>query len=122
MEAKMNIASNEDSEKNKGQSHSYWKMHIQNWESGKLSQEAYCHQVGIKLTTFIYWRSKLSHANASKKAFIPVRLTEASAPKPPVVRSGIQIKLASNITISMPSDCSTDAIVSLIRKLEVSNA
>ena len=54
----------------------HWLTHIKQWQESKLSQQAYCTQLGINLNSFSYWRSKFvsSDSRELKAKFVRVKV------------------------------------------------
>lgn len=52
----------------------YWVKRVSEWRSSGQTQKAFCAQRGVALSTFQWWRAKLSRSSKSKAAvsFVPV--------------------------------------------------
>lgn len=101
----------------------HWLTHIKQWEESKLSQQAYCTQLGLNFNTFTYWRGKyLSPASREVKAkFLRVKMAANHAVTTDVPRS-IQIKLLTGHVVYIPANLDINEIAKLINLLGVPHA
>jgi hypothetical protein len=87
-------------EENKSESLSTaWKAHIQDWQTTKQSQSAYCKAHDLNYHCFIYWRRKLADPTKAKtksvrpSVFIPVQSS------PMIVIEDLSLTLSNGITL-----------------------
>ena len=109
-------------ETEKYQAKEHWQTHINQWQSSKLTQQKYCENAEINLSTFVYWRSKLMSGlkNSEEKKFIPVKITpNKTAVETPRT---IQIKLLSGHIVYIPTNLEMKLIADLINHLSVPHA
>jgi hypothetical protein len=91
----------------------YWQSKIKEWQESNLNQSAFCRQSGIKLSTFIYWRSLfLAPENNNSNKFIPVK----------VVKDGkenkskcVKIKLVTGHLVYFPKEMDSTEMAKLIQ-------
>ncbi len=97
----------------------FWLEHVNQWESGNLSQRAYCKQAGINYSTFVYWRGQfLPEIKAKPCHFLPVEIKQA----PSDTSHSIKIKLVTGNIICIPTNIGIPEIAKLIRLLETPDA
>ncbi len=112
-----------------------WREMMARWEQTGLSQQEFCEQAQIKLTTFGYWRRELkrrdsqaesakplgtltseikesSTTNAQAPFFVPVQVSQG----PP--GSSWEIVLDYGLVIRVPSSCDLKHLARLVRTLE----
>ena len=53
----------------------FWRSHIADWQSSKLSQKEYCKQHNLKLSTFGRWLNWLKKQNITETGLVPVSFT-----------------------------------------------
>jgi hypothetical protein len=98
----------------------YWREQIQKWQDSNLSQSLFCSQTGIKLSTFIYWRSLFSASeNKNIDNFVPIKVIKdtnlASDEK-------IEIKLTSGHIVYLPLKIGINEISKIIQSLGLLHA
>lgn len=94
-----------------------WFEHVKHWESGDLSQRAYCDRAGISISSFGYWRKQfLLETSPPKKSnqFVPVEVRQSQIDP----SQSIKIKRTSGNVISIPTSLGISEIVKLIHLLE----
>ncbi len=60
----------------------YWQQHLETWERGDLTQEAYCTRHGLSTKSFYRWRCKQKAALAATKTnltLVPVSVSPSPA-------------------------------------------
>jgi hypothetical protein len=98
-------------EETKRLSKSEWHKLSNEWETSVLTQPEFCKQKGIKLTTFVYWRSKLSPSNKvpkvnkAKANFLPANI-QAAVIKQPTSQAvnaahGIMLRLPNGMNLQI---------------------
>jgi hypothetical protein len=65
----------------------FWKQHVEAWQSGHLTQAAYCRQHHLIDHRFIYWKQKFK--SGTDQSFIEIKLppapyAEVSSPTSPL--------------------------------------
>ena len=92
----------------------HWLTHIKQWQESKLSQQAYCTQLGINLNSFSYWRSKFvsSDSRELKAKFVRVKVAANHDVSTDVARS-IQIKLLTGHVVYIPTNLDINEIAKL---------
>ena len=100
-----------------------WLTHIQQWQVSKISQEAYCKQLGLNLNSFTYWRRKLlsSTSKEVKNKFVRIKVDGNPAAISDTPRS-IQIKLLSGHVVYIPANLDMGEIARLIHLLGAPHA
>ena len=108
---------------NREEQQSYWAMHVQRWRESNMKQEAYCAQVGIKYSSFVYWKSALTPKEKleTKSSFVPVKI-EANEKTVTTQSQAIQIKLTTGHVVYLPVTMDPKQIASLIYSLSTSHA
>lgn len=100
--------------------HEYWKDRIKKWEDSNLSQSEFCSQAGIKLSTFVYWRSIISvSVNNNINNFAPIKIVKDANP---ASDQRIEIKLTSGHVVYLPLKIGIDEISKIIQSLGLSHA
>ena len=86
----------------------YWREQIEAWRRCGQSQQAYCQANDLSYPRFIYWRRKLTGADAGgerrrSSAFVPVAwpVPRASAELSLVLPSGLELRgiTAENLSV-----------------------
>src|SRR5574338_232948 len=96
----------------------FWQTHIDQWQSGNLTQKVYCQQANISYSSFTHWRTRLLSESAQRKPkrFIPVKVT------PKIISSKrIKLKLRTGCMVYIPNNMSTEELAKLIRLVEDSS-
>ena len=83
-----------------------WKRHIEEWNKSGLSQKDYCNKNNLKISTFGYWRRKLSETpikkdeifEVNKKMRLPFDLRRE--PVMELTVNGVTIKFGMDMTIN----------------------
>ena len=55
----------------------FWKQHIDNWQTGDLSQAEYCRKHHLRVHRFIYWKKKF-HAPKASQALVELKIPNVS--------------------------------------------
>jgi len=94
----------------------FWQAHLIAWRNSGLSQAAYCHQQGLSLPCFGYWRGKLRESlplpPPPTKALLPVVVSEIATSS-----KYIEVELPNGLQVRFPSDMDEKLCVSIIRAL-----
>ena len=92
--------------------HELWVQRIADWQSSGLSQQAFCQQQGLAISTFQNWLRKIRQtSNPSAKtssAFLPVVVQDKPAP--------CSTTIAVNANV-LSFDCSVAQLAQLITEL-----
>lgn len=95
----------------------FWFSHVDAWKTSSKSQSQYCDEHGLKLTTFVYWRS----LRTAKKSTTPpsfVKITPKVTALPVAsAQERIQIKLENNVVASIPLTIGMKEIIFLLQGL-----
>ena len=112
-----------------------WRERMARWEHTGLSQQEFCDQEQIKLTTFGYWRRELKRRDSQRESakplgpvtsgikessttntqaplFVPVQVSQA--PPAPFC----EIVLSDGLVIRVSGVCDLEPLVRLVRTLE----
>ncbi len=93
----------------------YWQKHNESWQASGLTQQKYCEQENINLTTFSWWRSKgLKNKTCQPSKFIPAVVKESI---PTHSQADIQIVFPNQIKVILPSNLSADVLVLFVKRL-----
>jgi len=77
-----------------------WSKQINAWAASGTTQAAWCAEHGLSVSSFIYWRRKLSETTAAAStlpATLPIHIT----PAPPVATA--DIRLPSGVSVCVPA-------------------
>lgn len=59
------------------QKREFWKIHVEQWQHGSLSQRAYCRKQALNVSHFYYWRRRiLDQQGTGSVSFLPVAMPE----------------------------------------------
>lgn len=78
---------------------SFWQVHLAQWQHSGMTQVAYCHQQGVNLVQFKYWKKRLLAARAPGAAsgaspdFIPVQVTAVGATVAVVLNEPLRVEV-----------------------------
>lgn len=78
----------------------YWQQHIDHWQQSGLSQEVYCQQHKLILSTFGYWRKRLRKQQAAASKLIPVSIARPAL-----------------VNVFLPSDIRIEASLDILPEL-----
>lgn len=81
----------------------YWKEKIIEWEKSGLSQNRFCEENKIRLSTFQYWRGKFIQVKNIDK-LIPVVIQDQSQVREPIITIGLNQDLKFFIRINFKFD------------------
>lgn len=60
----------------------YWQQQIRTWKTSGLTQKQYCRSNSIALSTFCYWKSKISRAEPTAPRFYPLAIPPSLSEPP----------------------------------------
>ncbi len=89
------------------QKHAFWRQHVCDWKSSKLSQAEYCRQHGLDQSRFSYWKRRL------KPKLLPVAVIRF-----PERKSGLQLTVDDRYRIEIDEQFSADTLRILLQLLE----
>ena len=69
-----------------------WKQHIEDWQTGELSQAEYCRKHHLKVHRFIYWEKKF-HTPKTSQALVELKLPQMTYKNP---RSASPLRVSVN--------------------------
>ena len=111
----------QSAKKDRDSKHAYWRHHIDSWQESGQSQQRYCRNQGIALSTFGYWRRKLTTRNVEKPRFYPLVIstdtpvTETSRAQ----SSGLRLFLGDNrFTIEIDERFSPSTLSEVVTTLD----
>lgn len=100
----------------------YWQKHISCWRHGGMSQAQYCQKNMLALSTFTFWKKKLSQSIKTPSTFYPLTVVQDRSEhidNQIIPESGIRLILAQGrFIIEMGKDFSPEALSRLINTLE----
>ena len=68
----------------------FWRVHVEAWRQGSLSQAEYCRQERLPLASFVYWKSKFGKTETASRqpslVPVPVQLTSVRSSCTPPLR------------------------------------
>jgi hypothetical protein len=112
-----------------------WREIMARWEQAGLSQQEFCEQEEIKLTTFGYWRRELKRRDGQEESMKPlgtvasgIKGSSATTTQPPLFvpvqvnqvqpASFCEIVLDDGLVIRVPSVFDLEHLALLVRTLE----
>lgn len=95
-----------------------WEKLSSEWKAGKLNQPEFCKLKGIKLSTFVYWRQKLSQEKKQKQ-FLPVRANPL--PIKQHEREAVMLKLPNGISLQIASNTDKTFLKTLFELLGITS-
>lgn len=96
---------------------SHWAAHVQAWQSGELSQAAYCQAQGLSLANFRYWRAKLRTDEATSKpslrptSMVPIQVV------PPTSLPGVEVCLCNGLLVRLTGPVDATSLAAVVRAL-----
>jgi transposase-like protein len=97
----------------------FWRNHIQCCSQSDLSQERYCKEHGLALSTFSYWKRQLAKSREQKTRFFPLMLQGPPAAQKAKKASGVSLYLKDgNYRIDLSEEFSSTCLKHLISVLE----
>lgn len=89
----------------------FWKSHLENWKSSRISQKKYCEENGINRNTFGYWIQKLKKVNKKDSSFIRLNLKHDTT-------SAFEVTIKNKYKIKLNNNYSSESLKKLINTLE----
>lgn len=77
----------------------FWKGHLAGWQSGGLTQGAYCRQHALSLPSFGYWRRVLSRRPLMPSSLLLVPIVVG---EPESVAETIEVRLPNGVQVQLP--------------------
>ena len=97
----------------------FWRNHIQSCSQSNLSQERYCREHGLALSTFSYWKRQLAKSKDRETRFFPLMLQGPPATTKDKEASGVSLYLKDgNYRIEISEEFSSSCLKQLISVLE----
>lgn len=92
-----------------------WIKRVSEWRGSGQTQKAFCAQRGLPLSTFQWWRAKLSRGLKAKAAvsFMPVRV-DAGAPERDCA---IEVELRSRTRLRLEGEAALRALDRLVARI-----
>lgn len=93
-----------------------WESINREWKESGLTQQAFCQERNIRLSTFVYHRGKIieKHSVSKSRQFTEVKLSNESSP--PLCRD-LTLHLPNNIRLSIPPNFSSYQIKTILSAL-----
>ncbi len=94
----------------------FWRNHIQSCSQSNLSQERYCREHGLALSTFSYWKRQLAKSRDREPRFFPLMLQG-----PPTAKKTAGLSLYLNddkYRIELSEDFSSSSLKQLVSVLD----
>lgn len=97
----------------------FWHHHIENCSSSGLSQNRYCKENGLALSTFGYWKRQLAKRKNIKPKFYPLTLQAPPVASSGSKNSGLSLYLRNDkYRIELTEEFSSGCLKKLISVLE----
>lgn len=98
---------------------SYWQGHINGWRDSGLSQARYCRQHMLALSTFSYWKKKLSDGPKNSPHFYPLTVPTKNEVKEENRESGLRLVVClGRFEIGVAKDFSPTTLMQLVNILD----
>lgn len=98
---------------------SYWQKHINCWRHSGLSQAQYCQKNMLALSTFTYWKKKLSQSTKAPPRFYPLTIQGSPQSENEGTESGLRLVLGTHrFAIEVSKDFSATTLVRLVKTLD----
>lgn len=93
----------------------YWVKRVSQWRGSGQTQKAFCQQQRIALSTFQWWRAKLSRSPKSEAtvSFVPVSLDAGSE----VRACAIEVELRSRTRLRLEGEAALRALDRLVARI-----
>lgn len=96
-----------------------WHHHIESCSQSGLSQERYCKENGLALSTFGYWKRQLAKRRATKPKFYPLTLQAPLVTSSVSKDSGLSLYLGNDkYRIELSEEFSSACLKQLISVLQ----
>ena len=105
----------ESREAERQQKRRFWKQHVEAWQSGHLTQAAYCRQHHLIVHRFTYWKQKFK--SGTDQSFIELKLSPAPYPKEISPTSPLRLTV-NRFQVAVDRDFDPVALRQLIYSLE----
>ncbi len=103
--------------KNDTSKEAFWKDHVEQCGSGDESQQDYCRRNNLALSTFGYWKRKLSR-HSEKTRFYPLVVSDVKEDVPGI-STGISLHLEQHhLRIELTEEFSMSALKRVMTVLE----
>ncbi len=93
-----------------GQKDGLWERRIAQWERSDQSQQAFCAEHGLAVSTFQWWRSRLKRGAKAQRtpAFLPIAMGV----------SAVQIELRSRTRLRFEGEAALRAVDQLVARIK----
>jgi len=93
----------------------YWVKRVSEWRGSGQTQKAFCSQRGVPLSTFQWWRAKLSRGPKTKAAvsFVPVSVDAGSG----VRDCAIEVELRSRTRLRLEGEAALRALDRVVARI-----
>lgn len=91
----------------------YWQQQMTNWEKSGSSQREFCRRHGLAISTFSYWRRKLSASARTGLDSLVAIQNKPAAPRQPV-----KISLGNSSSIIVEFDFNPELLLTVISALQ----
>ncbi len=98
------------------QKRSYWKQHIESWQSSGMTQTAYCHQNQLKAYQFTYWKKRFVLADTGI-TFVPVKIRGSLSSACGINSSSLLLNVDRDLQIEIRPDFEPGVLRRLIATL-----
>ena len=98
------------------QKRSYWKQHIESWQSSDSTQTAYCIQHELKNHQFTYWKKRFVQTDTGI-TFVPVKIRGGLLSPPDKQTSSLQLTVGGDFQIEIQPDFDPGLLRRLITTL-----
>ncbi len=95
----------------------FWQQHIQDCSRSTFSQTQYCLTHGLALSTFSYWKRKLSKSRKDSPRFYPLTVQPVLPHKTHSVGSGLTLH-RGKFRIDLSENFSTTSLKNLLVTIE----
>jgi hypothetical protein len=92
-----------------------WLRRVSEWRGSGLTQKAFCAQQGLPLSTFQWWRAKLSRQSKAKAAvsFVPLSIDLGSGTR----ECAIEVELRSRTRLRLEGEAALRALDRLVARI-----
>ena len=97
----------------------FWQQHFEDYERSCLTQKQYCQKHGLALSTFSYWKKKLTQKDKKSPQFYPLMVRQVSSPQSQTPSSGLSLTFGKNkFRIELEESFSAGCLKKVILALE----
>ena len=97
----------------------FWRQHIEDCGRSGLSQNRYCKEHGLALSTFGYWKKQFTKTGQTRPRFYPLTLHAPSRKKAPRSGSGVCLYVGKGkYRVGLTEDFSDGCLKQLLAVLQ----